>query len=384
MRRVADVVVIGAGATGCSIAFHLTRFKGTRVIVVEKGSVVSGMTKRSGGLVRLHYPWESEARLALASLRFFQNWKDLVGGSCAFVKTGFAFLAQGESPAAQLRQEIEMLQGIGASVQALTPEQLRELLPAAQVGDLALAAYEPESGYMDPIVSTQALAARAKERGVVFHTGTFAKGILVERGRVRGVDTNTGEIETLSVVVAAGPWTDRLIKPLGIQIGIRPQRAQVAFYDRPAELRAGHPAFLDTVTHAYFRPHTFGLTLGGLTESDADSSPNPDQFDESVDPRFVAEVQRRMAVRVPAMAAAHYVRGHAGVFDTSPDGHAVLDRVPGLHGLVVAAGFSGTGSALAPAVGACIAELVTEGSSSTIDLTPFRFARLQEQDGVNG
>ncbi|MBI4788144.1 MAG: FAD-binding oxidoreductase [Chloroflexi bacterium] len=376
MRTVADVVIIGAGATGCSIAFHLARLKRTRVIVVEKGSLASGMTKRSGGMIRLSYPWESEARLALASLGYFQNWKELVGSGCGFTRTGFVTVAQGETQAAQLEHQVAMLRRIGAKAEILSREQLGELQPAAHVDDVTLAAYEPESGYADPIAATQSLAARAKKLGVSFHTGTFAKRVLVERGRVFGVDTTTGEIETMSVVIAAGPWSDRLLKPLGVKIGIRSERAQVAFFERPAELKAGHAAFMDSITGVYFRPHTFGLTLGGLTEWQSDAKPNPDQFEDTVDQAYVQDVHRRIVARVPAMVNARYVRGHAGIYDTSPDGHAVLDRVPGIHGLVVAAGFSGSGSALAPAVGACIAELVTEGAASTVDLSPFGFARF--------
>ena len=377
MRTVADVVIIGGGVTGCSIAFHLARLKRLRVIVVEKGSVASGMTKRSGGMIRVRYPWEAEARLALASLHYFQNWKEIVGGNCGFTRTGFVSIVQGEANAAKLQDDVAMLHRIGANVEILSPEQLRELQPAVRIDDVTMAAYEPEAGYTDPINVAQSLAARAKDLRVSFHTGTFAKGILVERGRVSGVDTTTGEIETMSVVLAAGPWSDRLLKPLGVQIGIRPQRSQVVFFERPPELKAGHTAYHDSTTGAFFRPHTFGLTLGGLEPCKSDSNPNPDQFDETVDREYVSAVHERIAHRLPAMAQARFVRGHAGVLDTSPDGHAVLDRVPGVHGLIVAAGFSGTGSALAPAVGACIMELITDGAAKTVDLSPFGFARFQ-------
>ncbi len=378
MRVVADVVVIGAGVTGCSIAFHLARFKGTRVVVVEKGSVASGMTKRSGGMVRVNYGWEAEARLAQASLRFFQNWKDEVGGSCGFTRTGFAYLSGGGSDLAPQRERVDMLRRMGALVDLLSPDDLHAQQPGWRVDGDTWAMFEPEAGYIDPILTTQSLAKRARDLGVAFHTGTFAKSIVVDRGRVAGVDTNTGMIEALSVVVAAGPWTDRLLKPIRVQIGIETQKTLVAFFERPAEIKTGHAAFMDATTGAFCRPHTFGLTLAGLDTWEPAAAANPDQFDEGVAPAFVRQVQEQIATRFPAMANARYIRGHAGIYDNTRDGHAVLDRVPGTYGLAVAAGFSGSGSALAPAVGACMAELVVEGASSTVDLTPFSLARLSE------
>lgn len=376
MRTVADVIIIGAGAIGASAAFHLARLRGPRAIVVEKGPIASGMTKRSGGLVRALYPLEVEARLALATLREIQNWKDLVGGDCGFVETGLVRVVNGESEARQAREQVAMLRRVGVNAELLSPEALKELQPAVAVDDVTLAAYEPEAGYIDPIAMTRSLAERSKELGAVFQTGTFARRVLVERGRVTGVETNNGIIEALNVVIAAGPWSDRLLKPLGLAIGIRPEWSELAFFERPPELKAGHTAFMDSATGAFFRPHTYGLTVGGLDGWKADWEVNPDQFPEGVESEFVSEVQRRMAFRMPAMANARYMRGHTGVYDMTPDGHAVVDRVPGIHGLFIAAGFSGTGSALASGVGACIADLVTEGESTQVDLSDLRLARF--------
>ncbi len=377
MRTVADVVVIGSGVIGCSIAFHLARPHGTRVIVVEKGSIASGMTKRSASLVRTFSNFEAEARLAMVSLRYFQNWTAMIGGNAVFTPTGLVVVA-GKNDAPGLEATVARLTQIDANIQTVSPAELKELQPAARVDDVGLAAFEPDSGYMDSVAATQALAAGAKARGATFQTGTFVKSILVERGRVTGVDTTGGPIEALSVVVAAGPWSDRLLKPLGLEIGIRTEISKVGVFERPPELKTGHAACLDLITGAYFRPHVYGLILGGLNAQDDQTAPNPDQFEEMVDQAFVEDLQRRIAERLPAMANARYVRGHTGVYDMSPDSHPVLDRVPGIHGLFIAAGFSGMGFGWAPAVGACLAEVVTDGAASTVDLHPFRFSRFQD------
>ncbi len=374
-RIVSDVVIIGAGVIGCSAAFHLSKQLGSRVIVLEKGSLASGMTKRSGALIQSYYAHEPEARLAHASLQSFRNWKDIVGGSCSFTQTGCAVVVGNNADAANLHKRVSELQQIGVPSEIVSPATLAELQPSVRVDDLTLATYEPEAGYADPVATTQSLAARAKESGVTFKTGTLVKSIRVDMGRVCGVDTTTGLIDALTVVVVAGPWTDRLLKPLGIEIGIQNTRAQVAFFDRPAELKASHAAFIDWTTGAHFRPHAFGLTMGGLNAAQAPEK-NPDAFDESVPPEFVADVQQRIAVRLPALANARYIRGHAGVYDTSPDARPIISRVPGIEGLIIAAGFSGKGFALAPAVGKCIAEMVTDGAARTVDVKELDMARL--------
>ncbi len=376
MTTFADVVIVGAGIVGCSTAFHLAQRKGTRVIVIEKGPIAYGMTKRSGALIRAHFADAPTARLALASLRAFQNWHDLVGEPGGWMPTGLVTTAGDDAGAARLRREVERLRGIGVNTRMISRDELRELQPAARVDDIALAAYEPEAGYADPVEATQALATRAKALGATFKTGTYVKSILVDHGRVHGVDTTIGPIEALTVAVIAGPWSDRLLEPLGVGIGIQSLRAEVAFFERPAELKAGHAAFIDTITGAHFRPHPYGLTMAGLTAPSPEPLKTPDQFDESISREHVADVQRRVAARLPAMAQARFTRGHAGIYDMSPDGQPVLGNAPGIRGLVIAAGFSGNGFTLAPAVGACISELIADGEARTADLGAFGLERF--------
>ncbi|CAG0945688.1 sarcosine oxidase, subunit beta [Anaerolineae bacterium] len=375
MNRFADVVIVGAGVMGCSAAFHLARGtrgseiarpSGARVVVVEKGSVASGMTKRSGGLVRASFSDETQAALAQASLEYFRDWKNSVGGSCGFTRTGLLVLAN-ETGAARLRAMVDHL---GADTRVVSADELCDLQPGVRVQDVALAAHEPDAGYVDPLATTQTLAARAKEWGVEFRTGTLVKHIRVEGGRVVGVETTTGAIETFNVVVMAGAWSARLLKPLGIEMGITTTRVQVVFFDRPAELKTGHHAFVDTTTGAYFRPHSFGLTFAGVIEAETNTV-NPDHFDETVAPEFVDDVRARIATRLPAFTNARFVRGHTGVYDLTPDTRPIISRVPGIAGLIVAAGFGGDGFAFAPAVGACVAEMVTDGAARTVDVSEF-------------
>jgi sarcosine oxidase subunit beta len=368
----ANTIVIGAGVVGCSLAFHLAR-AGARVRVFDKGGICAGMSARSGALVRMHYTFAPEAHLAWKSLNYFRNWSDIVGGRCGFVETGFAVVVD-RSNAERLRANVAMLKRVGVDTETATPAELQKLEPHTFVDDIALAAIEPHSGYADPVATTESFAEAAKRHGAEFLTNTPVARIERCGGRAIGVvDGNGRTHEADAVCIVAGPWTDMLLAPLGVRIGIRSERAQIAFFKRPPQLK--HYIYIDTIAGSYFRPHGDDLTLVGLGDWKAEAEANPDDFREANDDDFVAAVRDRLAKRIPA-ADAPYSRGHAGIYDVSPDSRAVMGHVPGVDGLFVAAGFSGTGFKTAPAVGASMAELILNGVSTTVDLTPFGFERI--------
>jgi sarcosine oxidase subunit beta len=369
----ANIIVIGAGVVGCSLAFHLAR-AGARVRVFDKGGICAGMSARSGALVRMHYTFAPEAELAGKSHHYFRNWSDIVGGRCGFVETGFAVVVD-ERNAPRLRENVAMLQRIRVNTEVLTAAELRRREPNAFVDDVALAAFEPQSGYADPVATTESLAAAAKRHGADFSTNTPVAKIANRGGRAAGVVDGVGRLhEADSVCVVAGPWTDALLAPLGVKIGIKSERAQIAFFKRPLQLK--HCIYIDTIAGSYFRPHGDDLTLAGLGGWKPEAEANPDEFRESNDADFIATVRKRLGQRIPAMAEAPYSRGHAGIYDVSPDARAVMGPVPGVDALFLAAGFSGTGFKTAPAVGASMAQLILTGKSTTVDLTPFGFERI--------
>jgi sarcosine oxidase, subunit beta len=382
-----EVIVIGAGVVGCSLAFHLAR-SGARVTVFDKErEVCAGMSARSGALLRMHYTFAPEAELAWKSLRYFAHWDEIVGRDaerrgCGFVRTGFTIVV-GPPNAEKLRANVAMLREVGVDTSVIEPAELRSLEPAINVDDVALAAYEPQSGYANPVAATRSMAEAAAGHGAGFQLGVPIASIDAAGGRVRGVIDAAGKQHAADAVcVVAGPWTDRLLKPLGASIGIRAERAQIAFFKRPATLK--HCGCIDTISGSYFRPQGAEETLIGLGDVKAEYEPDPDSFREDNDADFVTEVAERLAHRVPAMAGAGYSRGHAGIYDVSPDSRAVMGPVPEIGGLFVAAGFSGTGFKTAPAVGAAMAELILTGRAATVDLRPFGFARLREGRPIRG
>jgi sarcosine oxidase, subunit beta len=377
----ASVVVVGGGVMGCSIAFHLAE-QGVDVLVLERGTVCSGMTARSGALIRTHYTNAPEARMALAGLAYFRDWRERVGGWCGFTVTGAAILV-GPHDAERLRRNVAMLRGLGADTEVATPGELAAEHPELDPRGIGLAAVEPGSGYADPVATTFAFASRAVDLGARIRQGVAVHAVRVAGDRVTGLSTSDGEVGADAVVLACGPWVDPLARTAGFELGISPERSQLAFFRRPDGARR-HPLVIDGVLGTYFRPHGGELSLVGVEAGHQVEVGAIDREVEGYDHQLVAPALERLAGRVPAFADAPFARGHRGVYDTSPDSRAVLDAAPGVAGLFVAGGFSGTGFKKAPAVGACMAELVTKGRATTVDIHPFRLARFAEDDPILG
>lgn len=376
LPRGAGAVVVGAGVIGCSIAYHLAK-RGLAPVVLERDYVCAGNTRRSGALVRMHYDNEPEARVAFASLPYFRHWKDLVGYECGFVNSGAAVVV-GAHDAERLRRNVAMLRSIGVNTQEITLAELKERQRFLVTDDLGTAAYEPDSGYADPVATTRAFARRAVDLGATIREGVRVLSLRVDAGRVRGLRTTAGDIDTDAVVLAAGPWTVALLRDAGIDVPVRPVRAEISFVRRPASI-PDHYVYLDFKAGSYFRPTPDGLSLigaGGVRREIAERE--MDTYEPGPTDAAVAVIRDRIRQRAPRLADAPLARGHAGLYDMSADEKAILDRVPGVEGAYMAVGFSGTGFKKSPAVGACMAELICDGTASAVDIAPFRFARFTE------
>jgi len=376
MHETADVVIIGAGVNGASLAFHLVQAGVRKIIVLEKQVAASGATGLSSGLVRMHYVNEIEARLALSSYTYFRNWADIVGGECGFTETGFIRTVAPRNNE-KLRANVAMLQRIGVETRLISPGELHELAPTIWSEDLQLAAYEPHSGYADPTATTLSLLAAARQLGAELRQQVEVQGFLLHNERVTGVKTSTGIIEAGTVVCAAGGWTMNLLETLGLRFPVWNVRHQVVILQRPAEARQEHMTYIDGVLDVYYRPDSPGLTLvgGGAMEPGIE----PDSFEPNADADFVEEVAEKVSRRMPALADASYVRGWSGVFAVSADLHPLLGPVPGYENLYAIFGCNGTGFKTAPAVGKALAEQMLGVGEPAIPIESLRPARYFEQ-----
>ncbi len=361
MSESAEAVVIGGGSTGASIAFHLAE-RGVRgVVLLEKGALASGPTGRSTAIVRQHYSNEVTADMALTSLRVFQQWGDRVGGTCGFVRTGFLVGAR-EAERRALEGNVALQQGVGIDVRLVAPDELRRLEPGLFTEDLVAAAWEPEAGYCDPVSTTTSFAAAAQGRGARIVQGRAVTGIRLEGGRVTGVLTPAGPIATRVVVNAAGAWAGRLAAPLGVELPIEPSRHPVCAFRRPPDFGRAPMVYADFAHQFYMRPETGDLCLvGSIDPRDAAHLADPDRYEEGVNFETISDFAGRVSRRYPALERAFSRGGWAGIYDVTPDWHPVLDAIEEVPGLFVAAGFSGHGFKLCPAVGALMAGLVVDG-----------------------
>jgi sarcosine oxidase subunit beta len=273
-----------------------------------------------------------------------------------------------------------MHQALGVTTRVVTPAELRDLQPGLVVDDLALGAYEPDSGYADPIATTRAFLAAAQARGATLHEHTAVPAIRHQAGRVTGVDTAAGPIGAPIVVCAAGCWNDRLAASAGVTLPLTVTRAQWALFRRPPDLAGRGLVLIDAALGLYTRPHGADLTLAGIGTADLARPVDPDAYRQENDPDFPPRVLVSLGRRLPALANQPYQGGRAGLYDLSPDTRAIIDRAPGVAGLYLAAGFSGTGFKKSPAVGAGLAELITTGQARGVDLHPFRLSRFAEGD----
>jgi sarcosine oxidase subunit beta len=371
----ADIVIIGGGVHGTSLAYHLARKRAGRVVLIERKFIASGPTGVGTAIVRRYYGMDFFTRTASAAADLFQHWADVIGGGDpGFQQVGYCVLA-GAHEAADLKRNVLRAQELGARVTLVSQSDLKALVPQMTIDDVAAASYEKESGYANPFATANALANRARELGAVIVYPVTVAQILARGGRVLGVTTNNGTINAPVVVNCAGLYAGRLLRPLGIEIEIKPTRHQMCLFRRPLEF-GDHPAVVDRPNETYMRPAPGGLTLHGLGRYD--EIVDPDNYDEGADSEEIRRNAKLVARRFPVMTAAAPWGGYAGLYDVTPDEQPVLGAISQYDGLYVDFGWSGHGFKHGPFIGDLLSDLILSGTTKDYDLTPFRWSRFQE------
>jgi sarcosine oxidase, subunit beta len=373
--RTADIVILGAGVMGASIAFHLAQRKAGRILVIDKDHVGRGGSGRSSALIRMHYSFPVEVQLALISLQMFEHWGELVGETTLFQKTGFVRIVH-PNEAERLKLNVETQRNLGVHVSLISKQELQELEPDWVADDVELAAYEPDSGYGDGAGVANDFLARARDMGVAYSPRTKATALCVEGGRVRGIRTDQGDVNAPIVVAATGPWTRPLFQGAGYDLPIETEYHQVAILRNPPDMRGGGCACIDSVTATYFRPDAHDKFLVG--DFYGKRPVDPDDFPQRASDESLEELIERACRRVPKLENAEVMRGVTGVYDMTPDCRPLLGEIPGISGLHVCAGFSGMGFKISPAIGLVMAEVLLDGAAKTVDLSAFRPNRFAE------
>ena len=373
MARTADVIIIGGGVHGASLAFHLAQ-RGLKPLVLEKTFVAAGATGRSSGLVRMHYDFRLEAELVWQSFRYFTNWEELVGGDCGFVRTGFIRIVQPEYEAA-LRANVKMQQDVGIPTLLVTADDIKRLAPYMMTDDFSAAAYEPESGYADPPATAMSLMTAARALGATLKSGVQVTDVLSDDSKALGVKTADGsEFHAPMVVNAAGAWADRIAAMVGLDLQMTTWSHDVMFIRRPKSVGPSHPTVIDDANEMYFRPEQGGLTLVGL-EVGNPLGEDPDGDAEHAHPGYVARAVEHICRRIPVMEESSLHSAHTGYDGLSMDQRAILGPA-GPEGFWLNCGHSGTGFKIAPATGLSLAEWMVDGAPQTVDIRPFGFERI--------
>jgi glycine/D-amino acid oxidase-like deaminating enzyme len=380
MADAADVLIIGAGVHGASLAFHLAQ-RGLKSIILERRFLAAEATGRSSGLVRMHYDLEPESRLAWASFQYFRNWAEMVGGECGFTRTGFIQLV-GPAYVDALRANVSMHQRIGIPSLLIGVDDVRRLAPYLYTQDFEVAAFEPESGYADPTSTARAFLEAAKQKGARLVQDCQVSGIKIRAGRVEGVDSSKGEFFAPIVINAAGARAAQVGRMAGLDLPVDTWRHDTLFVRRPAEIGPSHLTVIDSIYDMYFRPETGGLTLVGLEDGNP-LGESPEGDTDHAKPGFVERAVERICQRIPALENGTFHSAQGGYDGITPDQRAILGPA-GPKGHYLCCGFSGTGFKISPAVGACMTELILDGHASTVDITPFRLERFSEGEMLAG
>lgn len=380
MKTTADAVIIGGGAVGTSILYHLTKLGLTDVVLLDKGSLASGSTGDSAAIVRQHYSNEVSIRLVKRSIEILLALPDETGVD-VFTQCGWCFLVPPEAGSSFV-ENMAQLQRLGIRTWEISVEEaIENHLPGLNPDGIGRVAYEPDGGFADPHALCQGFADRARDAGAAVHPNTPVTGITVSHDRVTGVRTPNGEIASPVVVNAAGPWAGNIGRMAGLDLPLEISREHEMMLRVPSGASAPARAVSNMVERIYFRPTKQpGTVLIGVGHPKENEPVPPDDYDRRADPEFIEDAGGRLAHRMPHLADAEVVASWAGLYTITPDWSMIVDRAPGVDGMYLAVGGSGHSFKLAPAIGQCLAEIIATGAATTVDITPLRATRFSEND----
>lgn len=365
----ASVVIIGGGAIGASLAFHLARAGLKDIVLLEAERLGSGSTGRSAGGVRHQFASALNVRLSAESIAFLERFPEHVGAPSDLRLTGYLMLARTAESWRELQDSVALQKSLGVPAHLLTPDECREFVPQLRTDDLLGASFGERDGHAVPESVVQGFARAARRLGVAILEDTPISALQRRGDSVAGVETTSGSIAAPVVVLATGAFSRPLAAAAGVSVPIDPVKRCVYVTQPFAGVPERIPMVIDYDTGFYFRREGAGLIMGMRNAAERPG------LDTAVDWAFFEQVSRRAAWVCPALAEAGLLRGWGGLHDDTPDHNGILSWAPGLRGLLVAAGFSGHGFMHSPAVGRIAADLIL-GRDPSLDLTPLSLERF--------
>ncbi|HWQ13561.1 MAG TPA: FAD-binding oxidoreductase [Roseiflexaceae bacterium] len=374
-ERTAEVVIVGAGVVGCSVAYHLAARGCTDVLILEKEETeITGSTARSAAGVRHQFSSEVNVRLSLYSIERLKHFTEEVGGHAELEQVGYLFLLSEPETWEQYQADAAMQRRLGARVELLTPEEAARFIPELRTEGLLGATFGPDDGFCDPHGVALGYLNRARELGARLLRATPATGFRTAGGRVTAVETPAGPVSCATVVNAAGPWAGEVGRLAGLDIPVLPYRRCVYVTEPFPAIPGAIPLTVDVATGFYLRKEHDNVLFGK-------SNPNePPGYNLAVDWEWLDTVLEAGLERFPILERAGLAEKlcWAGAYEITPDHMPILGRHPDLAGYVDASGFSGHGIMHAPATGLLIAEEILDGRAHTIDIDELRVTRFRE------
>ena len=366
----ADVVIIGGGVMGASIAFHLAEAGVTDIVVVERGDLGCGSSGKPIGGVRAQFSDPLNIELGNRSLRAFQDFAHRPGADIRLDSVGYLFLLTSDQQAADFEVGVRIQNSLDVPSRMISPDEARRLCPYVTTDGLVAAVYSAADGHARPALVVHGYADSAARAGVRFAPHTAVTGIDTAGDRVTAVHTDRGPISCSTVICAAGAWSGQIGDLAGINLPVRPVRRQLAFTKPLTPPAPRIPFTIDFSTSAYFHNSDDGL-LFGLADPD-----QPDGFDTTWTPDWLELFRAAARRQAPALADMEIADGWAGLYEVTPDHNALIGRSGELANFLYATGFSGHGFLQAPAVGEIVRDLCLD-REPFIDISPLSADRFR-------
>jgi sarcosine oxidase subunit beta len=375
--QTAEVVILGAGIVGSSIAWHLTEAGCRNVLMVEREAHQGkGSTGKSMGGVRAQFATKPNIQMSLYSIPFFAAFEERLGHPSGYHDQGYLFVATKPSHLEYLQTNQVLQKSLGLTqARMITRNEIVGIVPQLRADDVLGGSFCPTDGFVDPYSVMVGFTTQACERGATLWRSAEVTAINHESGRITGVETTRGEVSTRTVVNAAGPWASEVAALAGIKLPVEPMRRMLIPTEPFDAVSHEVPMVVDMTTGFHFRPESLGFLLAWNDPQETTG------FNANFEPSFIEKVLTLAADRVPCFEnlAVNPKRAWAGLYEMSPDHHAILGPVPELAGFFCANGFSGHGVMHSPATGRMIADLILHGKTDVVDdvevLSPGRFAK---------
>lgn len=391
MAETADVVIIGGGIVGSSVAYHLAESGCSKVVVLEREAQQGlGSTGKATGGARAQFATAINIQMSLYSIEFFAHCEEATGYPSGYQPRGYLFVATNEKHLDYLKANRERQNAAGLrNVEILSAQDVASMIPQLRVDDVTGGSFCQTDGFVDPPGIMRAFMSRAREKGAQLRLSTGVTGIEVDGHGVAGVSTTRGRIQTRAVVNAGGAWAAEVARLAGVEIPVAPLRRQLVSTAPFPKLPDRMPMVIDMSDGFHFRPdYQAGAGAAGVLMAWPDPDETPG-FKLEFDPLFIEKVLSRARQRVPCLADVSVERSRcrAGLYEMTPDHHAIIGEAPGLPGLYLVNGFSGHGVMHSPAAGRIVSEMILLGQARLLDATPLgaeRFAagRLFEETAI--